>query len=318
MRYRQRATLVALIIATLTAGARAQDACSLAASSNLQPGNLYLVSSGNGQPAFHSYDLKPISVTGADQILQFAYIVPDGGVSPRTGILVVKLTQKDRNFSQRPLPSTIHLVRKTFPYVCGFRDVGDLSAWWTGFILPIEDDVDIREYIYYHKTRSDFGASRLYAFHINYKDRDGVCVATDDKSNGNRQQFLFEDRASDNSLVASNFRRGLAGGAEAVAGTLGEAGEVVGKVAEAVAGEDRLEAIAKTYQAYGQLETQMYSYAIPNSPCVSFSVQHVSPGQTLKVTLNDLEQRQRDGKRPSATARMDKSWTFYIRQDVSR
>jgi hypothetical protein len=232
--------------------------------------------------------------------------------------LVVKLTQKDRDSAAQSPSSTIHIVRKTFPYMCSFRDAGDVITWWTGSIPPVEDDVEIKEYIYYHKTRLDFRATRLYAFHINYKDRDGVCVATDDKANGNRQQFLFEDRTPDHSLVASNFRRGVAAATTAVAGTLGEVGEIVGKFADVVGGEDRLEAIAETYRSHGKLETHMYSYTIPNSHCISFTVRHVSPEQRLKIVLNDLEQRGRDGKRPAAANRTETPWTFYIRQDINR
>jgi hypothetical protein len=240
------------------------------------------------------------------QALQLSYIVPARHTADEAGALVVKIARTGTPGSVDNTIANFHirLYRPEVTTTCKGRYAWDYLSWSGNLVRPqVDSTVYAADYLYYHKTTSDAGQSTIYGFHFDYRDRAGQCVATDDKKNGNREQFLFEDRERDNSLVVANIKRNLSAVAEAFA-----APEFIKEVLQ----DKRLaEAFAK-YQAYTQLETQLYPYKYPDAACVAFTVQNVQKGETLLVTLNNLEQRAVNGRFLPASSRREDQVTVKV------
>jgi hypothetical protein len=242
------------------------------------------------------------------QGLQLSYSVQSPARSAHAGMLVIKIYRPVRiEAGGVTTEDTIRVRRKAYPYVCGRRD---LYGWFHVGQGLVDEQVPVRDYIYYHKTTSDVSQT-LTGFHVNYRDDSGVCTATDDRSNGNRQQFLYgRDRRPEN-LIAGVFGRGLSSGVAAA--TEGPAFRpfrgTVERIARRLPNEERLTALVTSYARFGKKETQLHPYNTANARCVQFDVPDPQHGQIIVVQVNDLEERQNGGSR----ARIERAWRFRMR-----
>jgi hypothetical protein len=218
-------------------------------------------------------------------------------------MMVVKISHTSG--AAQNVPARIRITRPAFTSDCRGRYVTDYNLFANELIrAEVNTEVGIAEYIYYHKTRSDIGQEAIYGFHLDYRDYKGTCIKTDDKKNGNRQQFLFgNDRQPDNSLVLANIQQNVT----AVVQALG-AEQYVKKLWKS---RSSLHDLVTNYLRNGQMETHLYPYELASYRCISFPVNAIYPGDTVTVTLNDLEQRDNTGNLVPSHARRESS--FYIR-----
>lgn len=290
---------VALFLSCAQANAQTPD-CSDLQSSGI-PGQLYLWAKASSDPQVPARWMRAPETIPGNATLNFAYLIP-GGRQPRSGAVIVKVA---RSSSQPPTPESavnlrVSLSRAAVPTTCYGRYASDhVVRWFRDVVrLQVQTSVPVADYIYYHKTDSDAGQPDLHRFHFEYRDTAGRCKSTDDKDNGNRQQFLFEKNPQrDNSLVLANIKNNLARVAEAFG-----APDYVGHGLRDKGTENSL----KRYQKYSNLETRLYEYKHPGSACVAFSLADALKGEDIVLTFNDLEYRKN-------RARIEKSVTIKVR-----
>jgi hypothetical protein len=245
-----------------------------------------------------------IEVGAFPRDLHLDYKMPAGASPPHAGIVAVKI-------SRTPNPSnanaTVRIRRDPYPYVCGTRDVVDVFNFgnFLGRVYAtVDNEVPVADYIFYHKTTSDFRQVALYNFHVYYRDRNGSCVRTDDKKNGNREQFLYDERKRENQLIAQQLYESAALAAKAIAkGTPGE--RYTQDVANKIEGSSEIHALSAKYASLGRLETQIHSYS-DNHGCIPIEISEARSGQSVTITVNDLERRDWHGRRLEGT------WTLAI------
>jgi hypothetical protein len=272
------------------------------------PGVLYYIPGPTNVNATTRWAPLPavIEQSAGSQDLQLAYIVPTKHNDGETGALVVKITRTNPANSTTPDLSNfrIKLFRPAITTTCKGRYFTDYIHGSGDLYRPeVNDSVYVADYIYYHKTQSDAGQSTIYGFHFDYRDRAGRCVSTDDKRNGNRQQFLYDDRERDNSLVIANIKENL--------GTVANAFAAPDYLQEMLK-DKRLAALFHGYLQYGQLETQLYQYKYPDNACVAITVRSLQKDDTIRLTLNNIEQRGVNGRFLSASSRTEKTVTVKI------
>jgi hypothetical protein len=278
----------------------AQDACeTLRSARQTIPRGLYLIGDDQRPQALKSATIIPAEL-GATAI-ELAYKMPNRR-HPRAGAVVVKIA-RHTDSNEETLPTDVRIVRAAYSRVCGVRDIRDFF-FWNPERLPIDARVPLAEYIYYHKTSSDFDQIELHDFHLNYRDIKGVCTATDDTANGNRQQFLYggqEDQVADNGLILEKLQDGLATAAQAAIPGSKE-------ILEKLHLDRKLRSIIEKYRKLGQLETALYPYQV-GTDCIAFSIDRGPHGNKTSVTLNDLERRDKHGRH----LRIEQTWTFEFR-----
>ena len=259
-----------------------------------------------------------ISVGAFPRDLYLNYKMP-GSVSPaHAGVVAVKI-------SQSPNPSdaqaTVRVKRDGYPYVCGTRDVIDAVNFYNflGRVYPaVDEEVPVDQYIFYHKTTSDFRQLALYNFHVHYRDRNGSCVRTDDKGNGNRVQFLYGERTQENRLIARQlYESGQAAAADYAASMAKNtpAGEYARAQAEEfkkrIKNNAEISVLSERYRRLGKLETQIHHYS-DNQACIPIQISEARVGQAVTITINDLEQRNSRGRRVEETWSLEDSVTRWI------
>jgi hypothetical protein len=287
--------------------AQENSCASLLATRGVLPGPLYYLGA-NGLGTTKWYWLQPgqkLRVGNGTPSVQFASIVPGHAGSKGTGMMLVKITHV--NSSAQNASARIRVVRPAFETDCKGRYLTDYFYVFSSQLNrpEVSSDVDIADYIYYHKTRSDIGQETLYGFHVDYRDYRGFCIKTDDKRNGNRQQFLFEDdRRQDNSLVLANIRENVT----AVARPLG-AEQYVNKLFPRKSGRSLHDLVA-AYLKNSRIETHLYPYDLASSRCISFVIDSIYPEDVVTIRLNDLEQRDKNGNLLPALARHER--TFFL------
>ncbi len=313
--FRRMLSTVACLALGSTTLAFAQNGCNPLPNGATNPGALQFAAASAPLP---SHNVR-LAIGQAPRPLSLVYLIPNAGSPPRPGILVVKIARENLNSLSRGGASTVHIERGAYQYVCGAPNIkaaGYFVGQYLGFsysFMPVNDDVSLRDYITYHKTTTDYTQRALYNFHVNYRDFQGVCTRTDDKSNGNRQQFLHgSDRELNNRIVWARVIQG------AVAAAAKAAPSLPYSEYWAVPAATRAEEAAKTYEEssevigidkkFARLETQIHSYSTANSSCVPFEISNVQSGERITVTLNDLEQRESHGRRPRQ--RFEETWVF--------
>jgi hypothetical protein len=272
-----------------------------------RPGQLYMVSAAaQNSPRWVPLP-SAVTSSGGYERLTLAYIVPVASRG-QTGSLLVKIARQSSVSQSEQAASNlrIRLTRRAVTTTCKGRYASDyVKGLFDDLIRPdVQTDVGVADYIYYHKTDSDSGQTEIYGFHYEYRDKAGRCISTDDKRNGNRQQFLYVGRERDNSLVVANVKDNL------------------GLVARAIGAPDYLEKLLEDkrarelltgYLKYRKLETQLHHYKHPESTCVAFPVADIEKGEMISLSLNNLEQRDARGRLLPASSRKEKSTSVQIR-----
>ncbi len=275
---------------------------------------------GTRNPGILYYSANPLPQNAVIQIGQFprtltlAYVIPNASSPPRPGILAVKIGRENLNSGSqsRGGANTVHIKRGPYEYVCGFGNIR--AVYYAGFggtWAPVDDHVSLSDYIYYHKTTSDYTQKTLANFHLNYKDLQGICTRTDDKRNGNREQFLHgSDRERDNRIVWARVASGAAVAAKTLAkGAPAPFADWFGSVADtAQQTANQYSAVTAIDLKYGQLETQIVPYSTATSSCVGLQILDVQSGQRITIAINDLEQRASNGRRHPV--RIEQRWTI--------
>src|SRR5262249_15326604 len=199
---------------------------------------------------------KAVRLNQSHQNVQLVYFVQGSARASHAGMVVIKIYRPVRVEAGGPATEdTVRIRRNAYPYVCGRRDV---YGWFHAGQALLDEQVPVREYIYYHKTTSDVSEA-LTRFHVNYRDDSGLCTATDDRSNGNRQQFLYgRDRKPEN-LIAGAFGRGFSGAVAAATETsqLKPFRGAIKRFARQLPNEERLTALVASYARFGKKETQL-------------------------------------------------------------
>jgi hypothetical protein len=201
------------------------------------------------------------------------YVPTDPGLShwrpgSHAGAVTIKITRAVVT-GEAPA-ATLNLRRRDDIQQCGI-DFATRAIWYVvpssyGAGVPIGVD----DYVRYHRARTPNAV--LERFHIRYVGRGQACIASNDPTNGNREQFLYgDDRLPVNPL-------------EAVAGRAGLSSTTL---ADTSIGFLRNAAFA---------ETQIAVYPAADG-CASFEFRPAGPG-SYKLRLNDLEQRDVRGRRP--------------------
>jgi hypothetical protein len=313
--FRRMLSTVACLVLCGTTLAFAQNGCNPAPNGATNPGVLQFAAAAAPLP---SHNVR-LTIGQVPRPLSLVYLIPNAGSPLRPGILVVKIARENLSSPSRGGASTVHIERGAYPYVCGVPNIkaaGYLLGQYLGFsysFMPVDDDVSLRDYITYHKTTTDYTQRVLYNFHVNYRDFQGICTRTDDKSNGNREQFLHgSDRELNNRIVWARVISGATAAAAQAAESL--------PYSEywAVPAARRAQEAAKTYEEssqvmpvdskYARLETQIHPYSTASSSCVPFEISNVQSGERITVTLNDLEHHESQGRRPRQ--RVEETWIF--------
>lgn len=139
-------------------------------------------------------------------------------------------------------------------------------------LLQEEGMIDIKPYIVFHKVNAP--SLSINALHIGYEGKDGECYRTDDASNDNRAQYLFDDRQISRqigirSVAPSNIGTGTAD----ARGT--EEDDPVWRE------------LLKPYNIYREIHTRTYFYA-PSFPHIVFDFD-LNRGRKYVFFFNDLE-----------------------------
>lgn len=276
----------------------AQDACQAVRElPRATIGRLYLVEEGGNTRMLAAKN--NVADREAIPTLQLAYVLP-AQRDAHSGAITIKIARRiESNERQKTKLATIRLVRSAYERICGVRDVRDILFFWFPVRLAVDANVPVSEYIYYHKTTSDFRQTTLYDFHLDYKDRSGVCVGTDDRGNGNRQQFLYgDDKSQDNSLVLANLEGAFVAAAQAALPG------AVGSALKTIKPSQKLGLLRDEYIKFHKLETQLYLYQ-PDTQCISLALPGVERAEKITVELSDLEQREPDKRHAKP-----QTWTF--------
>jgi hypothetical protein len=125
----------------------------------------------------------------------FVYLGQFVGTGPVRGAAIIKVGIK--RLPQDQPTNYVGLRRQNDPGYCGNAILTYLS--YKAFPIDFEKgrpSVSVREYVTYHATSTDTPPI-LNKFHFKYTNSQGECVRTDDKGNGNRQQFLINYRTPD-------------------------------------------------------------------------------------------------------------------------
>jgi len=262
---------------------------------------LYLNDGSTASGGLPSY--AKISVASPFRDLHLTYKMPPDELRAPAGIVAVKISQVPNPSDS---PAMVRIRRDSYPYVCGTRDALDVINfynWLQRVSPPVDQLIPVEDYIYYHKTTSDFRQVALYNFHVHYKNRAGSCVRTDDKSNGNREQFLYGERTLDNRLIAQHVSEGVGVAiASAAAGKLkGTPAEEYSeaqadKIKKAIKNNAEISTLSGRYMKLGKLETQIHSYS-DNHGCIPIEISEAQSGQEVTISINDLERRDWHGKR---------------------
>jgi|GraSoi2013_115cm_1033766.scaffolds.fasta_scaffold18261_2 hypothetical protein len=274
------------------------------------PGRIYVQTTASGFQDPTTSRWKPLSSTlqtnDGVQEIQLGYLVPATQGSGETGSLIIKIARQNMSKSdEQAAPSShIRLFRRSFTTTCKGRYFSD---WFGSLVRPeVSADVSITDYIYYHKTDADSGQPEIYDFHVDYRDKNGNCVSTDDKRNGNRQQFLFTNRTREEGLVLANIKANL--------DLVATAYSAPGYVSKVLADKDnRVRELVTGYLKYSKLETQLHQYKIPDAACVLFSIQNPEPGENISIRLNNLEQRDANGRFLPASERKERQYRVQLR-----
>src|ERR1051326_4644037 len=251
---------------TLPFPANGADVCQDALSANRQNAapELFVVRADNG--------LEPVVPMMAIQVgkaATFAYLgqfVATGAVL--RGAAAIKVAVK--KVGNEGASADVGLKRQNNPGACR-------RGWG---IRPIDFErsrqtVPISKYVIYHMTRTD-DPPRLNRFHFGYANSRNRCIDTDDKSNGNRQQFLISTETPDQTAVL------LARGVRSTGATASTVSPPA---------PDQLE-VAR-FADYSRFTTHITTYTTKDRTCFTFSLgsDEISYSASVRITINDLEAR---------------------------
>ncbi|MGP0090851.1 MAG: hypothetical protein ACLPKB_12965 [Xanthobacteraceae bacterium] len=257
-----RAFAVGLCSLLISTAAIADDFCraALASLGAAAPPNVYVPT----DPGLsHWRALKQTESVAAD-VMPMVYLRPGS----HAGAVTVKIT-KTALTGEAPA-ATVNLRRRDDIQQCGIDSATRFFWFWLPSSYADGVQVGVDEYVRYHRTRTP--NARLERFHIRYVGRGQACIATNDPSNGNREQFLYgEDRRPGPPLMAVVERTGLSSTAFADPST-------------------------KFLRNAAFAETQIAVYPAADG-CASFDFRSAGPG-SYQLRLNDLEQRDVHGRRP--------------------
>jgi hypothetical protein len=271
------------------------------------PGRVYILARSEAQQSGAISKWVPlpqiVQIGDSHQDIQLAYLLPSTKGANDSGSLIIKIARQSsiRQTEQGASNLRVRLLRPAFTSTCKGRSVWDYLGGTVG--PPVSFDVGVADYIYYHKTDVD-GSMDIYRFHVDYRDKNGNCISTDDKKNGNRQQFLFGNRIRDQGLIVANIKNNL--------GLVARAYGAPEYVSDALK-DTRTRELMTEYLNYSRLETQLHQYKTVESTCVPFIVGSPEKGESVSVRLNDLEQRNAAGQFLAASARQEKRLSFQIK-----
>ena len=202
----------------------------------------------------------------------FVYLGQFVGSSPVRGAAVVKVGIKKLP-GDRPT-NDVGLKRQNDPGYCGNRILTYLSYK----AIPIDFEtkrpsVSVREYVTYHATSTDTPPI-LSKFHFKYTNSEGKCVKTDDKTNGNRQQFLINYRTPD--MTAQLLSNGVPRLSSAMANP---------------PANSPIQAEMNSYTEYSRFTTRIATYSGLGRGCFVFTPKNIVYSVPVTISVNDLEAR---------------------------
>jgi hypothetical protein len=187
-----------------------------------------------------------------------------------------RLVQKGEAPSQ-----SIRIARDPYVQPCG------VFRWVQSRISnnSIDASVSVTRYLGYHKY--SLPDDELFRFHLNYRDASRRCSSTDDKANGNIEQFLYggdADRVRETAETLKNVVRQLRSlSDEAYASEAGQ--------------NSSLNNALMPYRKYSYMETRIVPNLDSSRVCNEFHLGDLKPGSKVMIDVNSLLERGGDNQR---------------------